>query len=39
MLFSAHFSGLSVLAALALLLMTNAHSKADTSQAQHQCAD
>ena len=37
MLFSAHFSGLSVVAALALLLMTNAHSKVDTSQAQHQC--
>ena len=37
MLFSAHFSGLSVVAVLALLLIPNAHSKADTSQAQHQC--
>lgn len=37
MLFSANFSGLSVVAALTLLLIPNAYSRTETSQTLHQC--
>lgn len=37
MLFSANFSGLSVVATLALLLVTNTYSRAETPQTQRQC--